>query len=70
MDVFVEEPDNETPVETSDIAAALDEGECEVAAVADSEGEARADASSKKAIADGSDILNRPKEGEKLWSAG
>ena len=57
------EPDTETAGDRSGIGAVLGEVEGEAA---DSEVQARSDGSSKKAIADGSDILERLEEEEEL----
>ena len=57
MDVMVDTPDSKTSAEMSDIAAALDEGECREAGE-DVAGEASFDPSRRKATADGSDISN------------
>ena len=58
------EPDIETAEDRSDIGAVLGEFEGEAA---DSEVQANSDVSSKKAVADGSDMLERLEVEEELW---
>ena len=60
------ESDTETAADRSDIGAVLGEGDGEVAAD-DSEVQASSDVSSRKAIADGSDMLEVLEEEEELW---
>ena len=59
-----DEPDTETAGDRSDIGAVLGDVEGEAA---DSEVQASSDVSSRKAMADGSDMLEKLEEEEELW---
>ena len=65
-EISSDEPDTETAVNRSDIGAVLGEVEGEAAAD-DSEVQASSDVSRRKAIADGSDMLEVVEEEKELW---